>query len=206
MDQRRVALTRFDFDAFTAAILAFLRTQGFEEVDPSYAIVTVAHPGDVPEYGPPEGRDTFAEELAAGRWLFYPFSTSNIGAGVACADGRQRLLPDDEEEVADRDREGSVDGAPACPAGAADSGLTAAEGAEAGTHAREASGSDEGGPYLGEIDCVGFLVGRQDGYYVIDSAIHAGGACPGPAPSVDAVPCGVFDAAMAAYVDRFVVR
>ncbi len=57
---------------------------------------------------------------------------------------------------------------------------------------------------FGEVDCVGFLIGLNDGKFQIDSALHAGGACTWPPPSVDVMDCGVFDRAMASFIQRFI--
>ena len=65
---------------------------------------------------------------------------------------------------------------------------------------------DEGsGLFFGDIDCVGFLVELKGDDFVINSAVDAGGCCPGPPPSVDiTTDCGVFDAPMEAFLQSFI--
>jgi len=59
--------------------------------------------------------------------------------------------------------------------------------------------------FIGIEDCVGFLVQVQDGAVIINSAIHAGGGCPGPAPSVDLHPyCGVLEEPMDKFIKIFI--
>ncbi len=59
--------------------------------------------------------------------------------------------------------------------------------------------------FVGLEDSVGYLVQVQDGTVTIDSAIHAGGGCPGPAPRVDLYPdCGVLDGPMENFIRGFI--
>ncbi|HQM51480.1 MAG TPA: hypothetical protein PLJ71_22610 [Candidatus Hydrogenedentes bacterium] len=158
MKQRQVAFDDFDMEGFTKAVLDFVGREMSQDVHPSYAIVKVAAPGGVPEFGPEEGRSHFLEELQSGHLLFFPFSSGNVGEPVLCADGQSRELEDDSDFV------------------------------------------------LGDVDCVGFLLQLRERDLYIDSAVHAGGACPGPVPSVDVENCGVFDAGMEAFLNRFIRR
>lgn len=58
---------------------------------------------------------------------------------------------------------------------------------------------------IGMEDSVGFLVQVKDGTVIINSAIHAGGACTGPAPQVDLYSdCGVLEEPMEEFIRGFV--
>ena len=88
---------KFQFDKFSKRILRYLRKQVSEEVDPSYAIVAVSEPGGVPRFGPEEGRENFLKELESGLKLFFPFSDSDIGEPIECADGRSRTIKENSD-------------------------------------------------------------------------------------------------------------
>ena len=95
MKEKKVNLEKFDLQSFTSATLKFLTTQVSEEVDPSFAIVTVTAPGGIPEFGPEKGRSNFLEELKSGLLLFFPFSSSNVGDPIPCADGNSYEIDSD---------------------------------------------------------------------------------------------------------------
>jgi|GEM_PF-514550 len=58
---------------------------------------------------------------------------------------------------------------------------------------------------IGMEDSIGFLVQVKDGTVIINSAIHAGGACPGPPPSIDLSPdCGVLEKPMEKFIKDLV--
>lgn len=57
---------------------------------------------------------------------------------------------------------------------------------------------------MGDSDCVGFLIGLKKGILYINSAIHAGGCCPGPGPSVDIIDCDIFDNGMEKFINKFI--
>ena len=71
----------------------------FKDVHPSSAIVKLTAPGGVPEFGPDNARTNFLEELEAGQLLFFPFSSSNFGEPVRCADDKSRELDDDSDFI-----------------------------------------------------------------------------------------------------------
>ena len=93
MKQKKITMDKFDLAGFTKVIVDFLDGEG---TNPSYSIMTVAAPGCVPEYGPDEGMPNFLQELEAGHLLFFPFSMSNVGDPVPCADGQSRQIDDDD--------------------------------------------------------------------------------------------------------------
>lgn len=101
--QKTISLNNFDFNGFTEAILEFLGGQISEEIHPSWAIVTVDEPRGTSEYGPEEGRSNFLDELQSGQRLFFPFSSSNVGEPVPCADGESRQVVYDEEDETKND-------------------------------------------------------------------------------------------------------
>jgi hypothetical protein len=58
---------------------------------------------------------------------------------------------------------------------------------------------------IGMEDRIGFLVQIKDNTVSINSAIHAGGACPGPGPAVDLHPdCGVLEEPMENFIRSFI--
>ena len=58
---------------------------------------------------------------------------------------------------------------------------------------------------IGLEDSLGFLVQVKGGYVIINSAIHAGGACTGPSPSVALYPnCGVLEKPMEKFIQGFI--
>jgi hypothetical protein len=58
---------------------------------------------------------------------------------------------------------------------------------------------------VGLEDSVGYLVRVQHATLIINSAIHAGGGCSGPAPRVDLYPdCGVLDGPMENFIRSFI--
>ncbi len=70
--------------------------------------------------------------------------------------------------------------------------------------------SDTEGPeiemLIGLEDCIGFLVQVINGVAIINSAIHSGGACPGPLPSVDLCSgCRSLDEPMANFIQGFIL-
>jgi len=148
---------KFKFNDFTASILEFLKSWGME-VHPSYAIAMVEEPGDAPEYGPEEGRNNFLDELSAGNYLFFPFSTSNLDEPISCANGKAYKLDEESDFV------------------------------------------------IGDIDCVGFLIKLDNGNFIINSAVNAGGACMAPPPSVDITDCDIFDKPMKNYLNNFMIK
>ena len=85
----------------------------------------------------------------------------------------------------------------------ADGTFTCADGNTHGPAPDDEDSEDE--MFIGIEDSVGFLVQVKDGYVIINSATHAGGACPGPAPSVDLYPdCGLMDEPMEKFIRGFI--
>jgi len=156
--QIKIAIDKFDFEDFQKEVIGFLAGQVSPDVHPSWAVVGIDAPGDEPEYGPEEGRSSFLDELNAGRYLFFPFSSSNACGPIDCADGECREYEDSEETEA----------------------------------------------IIGDVDCVGFLLKLKEGILYIDSAIHAGGSCPAPPPSVDISDCDIFEDGMKEFIRRFI--
>jgi hypothetical protein len=63
----------------------------------------------------------------------------------------------------------------------------------------------EHGIRIGLEDSLGFLIKIEGGRVVVNSAIHAGGVCPGPLASVDLCgDCGALEEPMTKFVERFV--
>ncbi len=105
MKEIRVGVGNFDLDTFIHETLNFVRTVLSDEFDPSYAVAWVED--HEPDYGPEtEARDLSAELLEDRKVLFFPFSGSNVGDPIPCANGEEYVLDDwgdlelygDEEE------------------------------------------------------------------------------------------------------------
>lgn len=66
-------------------------------------------------------------------------------------------------------------------------------------------GDNEEAMLIGLEDSIGYLVQIKDGDFIANSAIHAGGGCTGPPPSVDLHPdCGVLEEPMDRFIRGFV--
>ncbi len=93
MREIRVAIDAYNLDAFIRETLNFLELIFQHEVDPSFAVAWVDE--HEPEYGPEDVRRDHVAELEDERKvLFFPFSASNEGGPILCADGEE-YVPDD---------------------------------------------------------------------------------------------------------------
>ena len=149
----------FDFSGFIDTILKFNKTIISQDFDPTFAIVEVPEIGGVPIYGSEnDGRDIYSELVNEGKRLFFPFSATNVGEPIPCADGNSYELDEENGELC-----------------------------------------------MGVADSIGYLVEIENGKIVIHSAIHCGGACVAPPPSVDLLEdCEVFEEPMMEFLERFV--
>jgi len=85
----------------------------------------------------------------------------------------------------------------------ADGTLTCADGNTYGPGSAEEDSEDE--QLIGLEDSIGFLVKIREGVVIINSAVHAGGGCTGPTPSVDFYPdCGVLEEPMEKFIRGFI--
>lgn len=84
-----------------------------------------------------------------------------------------------------------------------DGTLTCADG---NTYRQASTDEDtEDGMLIGLEDSIGNLVQVKQGTIIFNSAIHAGGGCTGPAPSIDLRPdCGVLDKPMEKFIRGFI--
>jgi hypothetical protein len=78
--------------------------------------------------------------------------------------------------------------------------------ADGSTYRPESDEKDsEDDMFIGMEDRIGFLVQVKAGTVIINPAIHAGGACPGPESSIDLCPdCGVLEEPMEKFIRSFV--
>ena len=97
MKELIVKKERFDFDSFTKATLEFLSMIISDKVHPSTAITRVESLDDIPEWGPEKGRSNFLNELTEGYFLFFPFTATNVGEPIDCANGKSYEIDDDTE-------------------------------------------------------------------------------------------------------------
>jgi hypothetical protein len=85
----------------------------------------------------------------------------------------------------------------------ADGTLTCADGNTYGPPSDNEDSAEE--LFIGLEDAVGYLVQVQDGAVIINSAIHTGGGCPGPAPRVGLrSSCGILDGPMDKFIRGFI--
>jgi hypothetical protein len=83
-----------------------------------------------------------------------------------------------------------------------DGTLTCADGNTYGPAPDDEDSVDE--VIIGIEDSVGFLVQVSEGYVTLNSAVHGGGGCTGPAPGVDLYPnCGVLEEPMNDFIGVF---
>jgi hypothetical protein len=158
MEEKSITIDNFKLPQFIGSILEFLKTQVSKDFHPSWAIVSVSGPGEVPEYGPEDGnRDIESELINENKILFFPFSSSNVGEPIPCADRKSYMIDEDSEFS------------------------------------------------LGYTDCAGYLFKYKGGSLIINSAVHAGGACIAPPPSVDIVEdCDVFELPMIEFLNKYI--
>lgn len=162
MKEIRIPLEQFDLDAFLARSVEFLGGQASTEVDPTYLMVRVESPGDVPVFGPEDGWDVLSALKLESKMVFFPFAFADADGTLTCADGNTYGPVSDDKDPEDE-------------------------------------------LFIGIEDSVGFLVQAEDNEVIINSAIHAGGACPGPLPSVDLCgDCQVLEGPMMRFIEGFV--
>ncbi|TCL58285.1 hypothetical protein EDC14_104321 [Hydrogenispora ethanolica] len=89
METLQIALHRFEMAQFIGAITRFFASQGI----PPAMIAPFAGYDEPLEFGPAEERDLAAELLEEGRSLYFPFSDTNTGEAVPCADGQRYRFP-----------------------------------------------------------------------------------------------------------------
>jgi len=162
MREIRIPLDEFDLGVFLDRAVEFLGGQVPPEVDPTYAMVCVEHPGDVPIFGPEDGWDVLSALKRQGKMVFFPFAHADTDGTLTCADGNTYGPASGSEEYEEE-------------------------------------------ALIGLEDAVGYLVQVKGGAVIMNSAIHAGGGCTGPTPSVDLYPdCGVLEQPMEKFVRSFI--
>jgi hypothetical protein len=94
-----IILNRIDFQfrGFSNSILKYLASRLPDDVHPSWAIMRVDHVSGNAENGPEEGWDNLLQILLEGDGLFFPFSGSNVGEPIVCADGRAYAIDEDSD-------------------------------------------------------------------------------------------------------------
>jgi hypothetical protein len=96
MKEIRLPLNFFDLEGLLKQTIDFLKEQVSPEADPSFAMVWVENPGDVPTFGPQAGYDVLAA-IQGGKHVFFPFAVYYDDLIVTCADGENYALELDEE-------------------------------------------------------------------------------------------------------------
>jgi len=97
MKELLLSTNQFQFEQFASDILKFLARRGYEDIDPSSAIARTKSLDDIPEFGSESGRDNFLEELNQGYYLFFPFSDSDVGEPIRCADGEEYEIDEESD-------------------------------------------------------------------------------------------------------------
>lgn len=97
MKEIHIILRSFDMEAFLRKTIDYLKPQVAHDVDPTYGIVWVGSPGDMPEYGSDETRN-FIDALKSGtRMVFFPFAHAEEDDALVCADGNSYKTVYDEQ-------------------------------------------------------------------------------------------------------------
>ena len=162
MKEMRIPLERIDIDALFNKTIDFSREQVSSRVDPTYVMVWIESPGDVPVFGPESAWDALSGLKKEGKTVFFPFAYADKNGTLTSANENSYEPTSDDED-------------------------------------------SEWGMLIGMDNRVGFLVQVKDGEVIINSAIHASGACPSPAPRVDLYPdCGVLEEPMEKFVRGFI--
>ncbi|MFC1592841.1 hypothetical protein ACFL4C_02390 [Candidatus Omnitrophota bacterium] len=95
---RKITLSRenFQFENFTNAILDFHGRIAPEGVKPSTYLLKVDSEGYA-DWGPDEGWDNFLQVLSQGQRIYFPFSLTNCGESIECANGEDYELGEETE-------------------------------------------------------------------------------------------------------------
>jgi hypothetical protein len=96
VEQISVKTDRFQFDIFLETILGFITSGVPEDIHPSSYIMIVDDENNS-YWGQEEGRNNFLGELSEGQSLFFPFSWTNVGEPIKCADGESYEIDEDGE-------------------------------------------------------------------------------------------------------------
>ena len=98
MEQLNVPLKEFNLTRFINKIIDFNKTVISNEFDASYIIAEVPKVGGVPKYKTGSKDYNFKSKLIEeGKRLFFPFSATNVGEEIPCADGKTYEIDDEGE-------------------------------------------------------------------------------------------------------------
>ena len=176
--EKKIPVSQFDLSAFIQAVTSYLQKRVAEGMDPLAAIPAVENGGRIPGWAEEQpGRNLLDELTKQGKMLFFPFSESNVGLPIFCADGQHYEFeePDEaDEEVPD---------------------LTDADWEEV-----------EAEECMGETDAVGYMISldeTQKNLHIRSGMLYGGGCmCPPSAEAVEKIP-SIFVEPMEAFISKF---
>lgn len=96
MKEIRMPVEWFNLQGLLEQTVQFLKEQVSPGVDPTFGIVWVQNPGEVPIFGPEEGWDVLAA-IQEGKHVFFPFAHYYDDGILTCADGENYDLEIDKE-------------------------------------------------------------------------------------------------------------
>ena len=100
MEQMSVPINDFNLTEFIDEILNFNKTVISREFDLSYVIAEVPKIGGVPKYITGSKDYNFKSKLTEeGKRLFFPFSATNVGEEIPCADGETYEIDYEESDL-----------------------------------------------------------------------------------------------------------
>ena len=172
-----IPLSQFDLASLIEATVAYLNKRVTEGTDPLSGIPIVEANGQVPGWAEAQpGRNLLAELTQQGKTLFIPFSDSNTGGPIYCADGQYY-------EFEEPDEDGCED-------------LTELEESDLDTM--------EADVYMGEADGAGFIVSLDAAQNLhIQNGMLFGGDCMcQPSVEMAGVPL-IFVDGMKSFIARF---
>ena len=98
MEQLSIPINDFNLTGFIDEILNFNKAVISDEFDASYIIAEVPKIGGVPKYRAGSKDYNFKSKLVdEGKRLFFPFSATNVGEEIPCADGETYEIDDEDE-------------------------------------------------------------------------------------------------------------
>lgn len=189
MKENKIKLENFDFHRFADSIIFF--ASDFTDLD--YLVSWVKKPGEAPmQLENCTDHDVLLKALDDGKSLFFPFSESYLQGPIRCANSKEYIFKRDLDKY-DAINEEDV----------SENSIIEDDGYET-ILVEENEDSDI---CIGDVDCLGYLVQKKDGLFLINTAINFGGGCPVPPPSIDLLEdCCFFEQPMREFIDRFIKK
>lgn len=181
MQETKIEFENFDFHHFVDSMFDFAPKV---LSDPEYFVQWVKESKDEPnDLENCLDHNVLLKALEDGKCLFFSFSDVNFGEPIRCANGKAYLLLDDDYVNENDEDENDED----------EYEIIVAE---------DYNDSDF---CFGDVDCLGYLLEKKGDQLIINTAINAGGCCPGPGPSIDIKEdCYIFDQPMKEFIQGFI--